>query len=73
MVRSALEIGALGLIVQSGIFAADPDALLSRADHLAEIGNSVKARPFYAEAEQTVAGETKMSQVFASAPDIFLA
>jgi len=32
--------------------AADPDALLARADHLVEIGNSVKARPLYAEAEQ---------------------
>ena len=48
----ALGMGALGLIVQSGIYAADPEALLSQADHLAEIGNSVKARPLYAEAEQ---------------------
>lgn len=30
----------------------NPDALLARADHLVEIGNSVKARPLYAEAEQ---------------------
>lgn len=32
--------------------AADPDNLLSRADHLAELGNSVKARPLYAQAEK---------------------
>ncbi len=32
--------------------AADPEALLARADHLVEIGNSIKARPLYAEAEQ---------------------
>ena len=41
---TALEIGALALIVQSGIYAADPEALLSQADHLAEIGNSVKPK-----------------------------
>jgi CHAT domain-containing protein len=32
--------------------AADPEALLARADHLVEIGNSIKARPLYAEAER---------------------
>jgi CHAT domain-containing protein len=32
--------------------AAGPDDLLARADHLAEVGNSVRARPLYAEAEQ---------------------
>jgi hypothetical protein len=57
----ALEIGTLALIVQSGMYAADPQALLSQADHLAEIGNSVKARPLYAEAEQEFRsrGDTK--------------
>ncbi len=41
--------------------AADPDALLARADHLVEIGNSVKARPLYAEAEREfdARGETR--------------
>src|SRR5947209_3088158 len=55
------EIGTLALIVQSGMYAADPEALLSQADHLAEIGNSVKARPLYAEAEQEFRsrGDTK--------------
>jgi hypothetical protein len=59
--NKALEIGALALMVQSGIYAADPEALLSQADHLAEIGNSVKARPLYAEAEQEFRsrGDTK--------------
>src|SRR5689334_5811067 len=59
--NTAIEIGALALMVQFGIYAADPDALLSQADHLAEIGNSVRARPLYAEAEQEFRsrGDTK--------------
>src|SRR5579875_2490627 len=32
--------------------ATDADALLARADDLVEVGNSVKARPLYAEAER---------------------
>lgn len=43
------------LIAAVSAYAAnpvDPDALLARADHLVEIGNSVKAKPLYAEAEQ---------------------
>jgi CHAT domain-containing protein len=59
--NKTLEIGALALLVQAGVYAADPDALLSQADHLAEIGNSIKARPLYAQAEQEFRsrGDTK--------------
>src|ERR1700744_2828339 len=59
--NKTLEIGALALLVQASLYPADPDALLSQADHLAEIGNSIKARPLYAQAEQEFRsrGDTK--------------
>jgi len=43
------------------VYGADPYALVSQADHFAEIGNSVKARPLYAEAEKEFRsrGDTK--------------
>ncbi len=50
--HATLKIVALSLIVDSIVYPADPDALLSQADHLANVGNSVKARPLYAEAEK---------------------
>src|SRR6185312_4706267 len=42
----------LALLPAHPATAADPDALLAKADHLVEIGNSIKARPLYAEAER---------------------
>ena len=44
-------IGVLALIAGHGAVAADPEALLSQADHYADVGNSVKARQLYAQAE----------------------
>jgi CHAT domain-containing protein len=49
--HTALKIVAISLIIPS-IYAADPDALLSQADRFAEVGNSLKARPLFAEAEK---------------------
>ena len=47
-----LGIIIVALISAHAAKAADPDALLARADHLVDIGNSIKARPLYAQAEQ---------------------
>ena len=46
-----LGIIMVALISAHAAKAADPDALLARADHLVDIGNWVKARPLYAQAE----------------------
>lgn len=48
------HLGALILLLASafGAEAADPDALLARADHFAGFGNLDAARPLYAQAEQ---------------------
>jgi CHAT domain-containing protein len=58
--HTAFKMGAIWLLVQS-TYGADPDALVSQADHFAEVGNSVKARPLYAEAEKEFRsrGDTK--------------
>ena len=44
-------IGVLALIAAQEVRGADPEALLSQADHYADVGNSVKAGPLYAQAE----------------------
>src|SRR5690242_15113085 len=60
------RITLLALLSAYCVIAADPEALLARADHLVEIGNSIKARPLYAEAEQEFhAREDRRNELYA--------